>query len=117
MSERSEGALPSINSGARYSEVPLVSSVYVRERVHTVGGALSFGLRSGGYDVSIGATGLYGIGEGLGLVEGPVGDPPSYRATDIEEARLLIFVTGARQAVQHIVATVSSDAPKAKARR
>lgn len=97
-------------------EVPLTSSVYARERVHTVGGALSIGLRSGWYDVSIGATGLYGVGEGLGLMQGAADEAPSYRATDIEEATLLVFVTGARQAVQHVVASVSSDAPKRKPR-
>jgi hypothetical protein len=98
-------------------KVPGSATVYARERVHTVGGALSFGWRSGSYDVSIGATGLYGVGEGLGVVQGMAADAPRYRATDIEDATLLVFVTGARQAVQQIASTVSSDAPRRKPRR
>jgi hypothetical protein len=95
-------------------KVEEMSPIYMRERVHTLGGALSFGVRSRNYDVSIGATGLYGVGEGLGAVVGEAGQAPSYRTTDVREATLLVFVTGARQAVRQIAESITSDKPQRK---
>ena len=95
-------------------EVPLISTQYVRDRMHTLGGAFSVGIRTGSFDLSIGATGLFGVGEGLAIVRGAAGEPLSYRTTDIKDTSLLVFMTGARQAVKTLVKRVIQDEPSKK---
>jgi long-subunit fatty acid transport protein len=96
--------------------IPATSDVYARSRMHTVGGALAVGLRASGFDVSIGVTGLYSFGEGLGVEHGAAGEPPSYSRRDTRKTTVLVFLSGARNAVGRLVEEIRSDSSKPKSK-
>ncbi len=89
-------------------EVLSTSDAYVRPRLSTFGGAFSLGLRSGGYDLSFGLTGLIGRGEGLALIRSDDPGDPRFRAADVTDTVLMVFIGGAKSAVKRFVKTLSN---------
>jgi hypothetical protein len=85
-------------------EVLTTSSVYVRDRVDRVGVAFSMGIRTSGYDLTLGASGTLGTGEALGITreDNEIG----YYAADVTDMRLMVFLGGARHAVRQLVGSV-----------
>jgi len=87
-----------------------ITDTYGLDHIDYVGAALGVGIRTGGYDFSIGATAVFGFGDGLGLTrEADTVAPARYQATEIEEAMLLVFIGGARSAVRNLVKTLLED--------
>jgi long-subunit fatty acid transport protein len=78
--------------------LPRTSSFYRPADVNRVGAALSFGIVSSGYDVSLGAIGKFGYGNAMAFSVGPNGEA-SYARTSQEEHTLYVFLTGARRAI------------------
>lgn len=89
-------------------EVLSTSDIYLRDHIDTFGGAFSLGLRTGGYDLSFGVTGLLGTGESLALVRSDDPDVPRYAASDVTNTVLMVFVGGAKSAVKRLVKTLSN---------
>jgi hypothetical protein len=88
-------------------EVLSASDVYVRDHVDRVGAALSIGIRSGGYDVAFGTIGALGVGESLAMIRGSSNnEPPSYRAADVQDLRVMFFIGGGKHAVRQLVQSV-----------
>lgn len=77
---------------------------YSPARVNGYGASLSVGIRSGGYDLAIGAAGLIGRGRGLRLNPNPGVDPnpETYLPTNVESTTVYFFISGARQAVSRL---------------
>jgi len=84
---------------------------YALANIHGVGATLAVGVRSGAYDVSVGA--LASISRGDGLRRNPnAGSPPQpeqYLPTDVEERTLYFFVTGHRAAVSGLARGVYDE--------
>jgi hypothetical protein len=88
-------------------EVLSVSEVYVRDHVDRVGAALSVGFRSSGYDVAFGTSATLGTGESMALIRGASSaGPPNYRAADVQDMRLMVFIGGGKHAVRQLVQSV-----------
>ena len=88
--------------------VQATSTAYGLNHVTSVGFAFSLGVRSGGYDLSVGSTAVLGFGDALSLVRGGNLDaPPRYRATTVQDKLLMIYVGGAKSAVKGLVETLS----------
>ena len=108
------GVLP-IRGGVffeRSSAPPVLSrsSFYVRDRLDTVGAALSLGFRMAGYDLAVGATGIFAWGESLALRRAAdFGEDASYEASDVHSTSIMVYVGGARSAVQQLVHTLLED--------
>jgi hypothetical protein len=84
------------------------SNAYVLDHVSTVGFALSLGVRTSGYDLSVGSTAVIGFGDGLALVRGANLDAPArYLATKVQNKMLMIYIGGAKSAVKELVSTLS----------
>ena len=80
---------------------------YSVDRMDSVGVAFSAGVRTGGYDFSIGASAVLSFGEGYGLLRGvDLSAPFDYRVTDVSEATLMVFIGGAHSAVRALVSTL-----------
>jgi long-subunit fatty acid transport protein len=79
-------------------DLPRTSGYYRPADVNRVGAALSFGIVTAGYDVSLGAIGKFGYGNAMAFSVGPSGES-SYARTSQEEHTLHVFLTGARRAI------------------
>jgi hypothetical protein len=90
--------------------IPDKSPVYLREDINTFGAALSFGVRTEGYDISVGASALYGVGTGLAVRRSAVDAVPSYDATNISEQTVFLFVSGGMRAVGQLVEYIEEEA-------
>lgn len=93
----------------RSSAPPVLSTsdVYTRDHVDVMGASLSVGWRFSGYELSLGATGVFGWGEALALRRGEDFDAPvSYEAASVRTAALMVFVGGAKSAVKELVETL-----------
>lgn len=74
-------------------------------RIHIVGGTISLGYTSGGFDINIGVMGSFGRGEAQTV--GPQGpDLPTYVPTQAEDMRLYFFISGASRAAERLVGNV-----------
>jgi len=93
--------------GSSAPDVPDRSNIYLRDRLDSFGAAFSVGIRSGGYDLSVGATALLNHGAGLALVQNN-GDS-SYRVTDVSDTVLVLFIGGARGAMKRLVKTLKPE--------
>jgi hypothetical protein len=80
--------------------IPRVTSVYQMPDVHRVGGAFSVGLVNDGYDISIGAIGVFGRGRGLSYNTDAVDGGPMYQRTHVTDRMFLVFLNGVRSAVK-----------------
>jgi hypothetical protein len=78
--------------------LPGSSPTYRPADVNRFGAALSIGIVTAGYDVSLGAIGKFGFGSAMAFSVGPEGEP-SYVRTSLEEHTVFVFITGARRAV------------------
>jgi hypothetical protein len=90
------------------SEAPSLepsSEVYRSDDVDTFGASLSVGVRAGGYDFAIGAMAMLGRGESLGLSREP-GTPP-YRARDLSEETIMVFIAGGNHAVKRLAQSIT----------
>lgn len=79
--------------------VPKTSSVYFAPDVHRVGGALSIGLRNEGYDLSIGAIGVFGVGQGQSFTTDPDAGSSTYKRTQVTDRMFLVFLNGVKSAI------------------
>jgi hypothetical protein len=80
--------------------VPRQSTQYYAPDIHRFGGALSLGVTTSGYDLSLGAAGLYGRGDAMALDTTNAADP--YQRTSVRDATLFVFLTGARNAITRL---------------
>ena len=84
-------------------DVPRRGQAYAPDDVHQYGGSLSVGLRTGGYDLSLGGAVMLGWGDGLRTLGPNDFDPAepsaSYGRTDVRDSTLVFFITGYRQAL------------------
>jgi hypothetical protein len=91
-------------------ELPASTDTYSPDRIHYAGASLSFGIRTGHYDFSVGAIGVLGFGNGLALRRDPApAAPERYETAGVSERTLLVFVGGARSAVGALVKTLLED--------
>jgi hypothetical protein len=81
-------------------DVPRASTQYYAPDINRFGGALSVGVTRAGYDLSLGAAGLYGRGTGMAL--DLTNDAMPYQRTSVVDATLFVFLTGARAAISHL---------------
>jgi hypothetical protein len=81
-------------------DVPRQSRDYRAPDIHRFGGALSVGIMAAGYDLSLGAAGLYGRGDALAYDVG--NDAMPYQRTGVREATLFVFLTGMRNAISKL---------------
>ena len=84
---------------------------YALARVDGVGASLSVGIRSGGYDLAIGAAGVLGFGDGLRLNENPGldPDPETFLPTEVESRSVYFFLSGAKRAVSRLARDVYDE--------
>jgi hypothetical protein len=89
-------------SGAPRIEGP--TDRYAPAHVNQYGASLSVGIRSGGYDLAIGAAGVIGFGRGLALNPNPGFDPTpqTFLPTDVESRSIYFFLSGAKKAVSRL---------------
>ena len=80
--------------------IPRVTSLYQMPDVHRVGGTFSIGLVNDGYDISIGAIGVFGRGRGLSYDVDASEGGPSYQRTHVTDRMFLVFLNGVRSAVK-----------------
>lgn len=80
-------------------DVPRRSNEYQPPCVHRVGGTLSFGLVSDGYDISLGMIGLLGRGQALSFDAQATADE-AYQRTVAKDRMFLFFLTGVKSAVR-----------------
>jgi hypothetical protein len=93
----------------RSSAPPVLSTsdVYTRDHVDVMGASLSIGWRFSGYELSLGATGVFGWGEALALRrEEDFAAPVQYEAAEVRTAAVMVFVGGAKSAVKELVQTL-----------
>ncbi len=81
-------------------EVPAASTQYFAPDIHRFGGAISVGLTRSGYDLSLGAAGMFGRGRGMAL--DLTNDAEPYQRTAVHEGTLFVFLTGARNAITRL---------------
>jgi len=79
--------------------VPKTSTTYTPPDVNRVGGTLSVGLRNEGYDLSVGAIGVFGVGEGLSFSTDPSAGEAAYARTQVRDRMFLVFLNGVRSAI------------------
>lgn len=81
---------------------------YRPAHVDGYGASLSVGVRTGGYDVAIGAAGLIGFGTGLRLNPAPGIDPTpqTYLPADVESRSIYFFLSGAKRAASRLARDV-----------
>jgi hypothetical protein len=80
--------------------VPKQSSSYYYPDINRFGGAVSVGVTAAGYDLSLGATGLFGRGDAQAYDLRNESLP--YQRTDVHEATLFVFLTGMRNAINKL---------------
>jgi hypothetical protein len=81
--------------------------VYSPADIDRFGAALSVGIVASGYDVSIGAAGLYGRGDALAYNTNVADDPSdpayfSYVPTRVTDQTVFVFISGAKRAAQRL---------------
>jgi len=79
--------------------LPRYSAEYRPHTVHRVGGTLSVGLVSDGYDISLGTIGLIGRGRSMAFNNDPTADD-LYARTRAKDRMFLFFLTGVKSAVR-----------------
>lgn len=79
--------------------IPRYSPNYRPPDVHRAGAALSLGLVSDGYDLSIGIIGVYGRGKALAFNDDPSNES-TYARTTATDATFMVFVNGVKNAVR-----------------
>jgi hypothetical protein len=89
--------------------VPNTAEEFRRENIDTLGLSLSAGLRSGGFDLSIGATGLLGFGTVLALRREYDEPAARYQSADISERTILLFISGGSRAVKKLVKIINRE--------
>jgi hypothetical protein len=108
------GSLVPIRGGVFFerSSAPALATMtnnYALDHIDSVGLALSVGLRTAGYDVSIGSTAVLGAGKGLALRRSSTLDAPArYEVTSMHDTMLMIYIGGARKAVSTLAKTLSN---------
>jgi hypothetical protein len=93
----------------RSSAPPVLSTsaAYTRDHVDVMGASLSAGWRFAGYELSLGATGVFGWGEALALRRDADFDSDArYEAAGVRTAAVMVFVGGAKSAVNELVKTL-----------
>ena len=89
-----------------FSAAPAIegpTNQYAPNDVDTFGTTLSVGLRSGDYDIALGAAAMYGQGDALRINPdpfGPVAD--TYLPTTAESRTIYFFLSGAKRAVSRL---------------
>jgi long-subunit fatty acid transport protein len=91
------GVFTSLSAAPR---IPSSSTQYYAPDVNRFGGALSVGLTRARYDISLGATGMFGVGRGMALDTTNEAEP--YQRTEVRDATLFVFLTGARSAIPQL---------------
>ena len=86
-------------------DVPRVSDSYAPPDVNLFGGALSAGYVANGYDLSLGLTGLFGIGDALAYSPDAAASEDAYHRTGVTERMLFVFLSGAKSAVGRLAST------------
>lgn len=81
-------------------KVPRTSTQYFAPDIHRFGGAISVGLTRSGYDLSLGAAGMFGRGRAMALDITNEAEP--YQRTTVHEGTLFVFLTGARNAISRL---------------
>ena len=81
-------------------KVPARSTEYQPPKVHRLGGTLSLGLVSDGYDISLGMIGLVGRGRALSFDAQTTNVDDRYRQTVAKDRVFLFFLTGVKSAVR-----------------
>jgi len=79
--------------------VPRYSTTYTPPDVHRVGGALSIGLRNEGFDLAIGAIGVFGVGNALAFTTDPEAGSYTYARTRATDRMFLVFLNGVKSAI------------------
>ena len=79
--------------------VPKTSATYTPPDVNRVGSTLSVGVRSEGYDLSVGAIGVFGVGKGLSFNTDPSAGDATYAGTVVRDRMFLVFLNGVRSAI------------------
>jgi long-subunit fatty acid transport protein len=77
--------------------LPSASATYRPADIHRFGAALSMGLVSSGYDVSLGAVARLGYGDAMSFASS--GGALPYQRTGAQEHTVYVFLTGARKAI------------------
>ena len=93
----------------RSSAPPVLSTsaLYTRDHVDVMGASFSAGWRFAGYELSLGATGVFGWGEALALRRDESFEAPArYEAAKVRTAAVMVFVGGAKSAVKELVQTL-----------
>ncbi len=75
--------------------VPQTSQVYTPAQINTYGASIYVGLDTNGYNLSFGATGLWGRGDALSVTIDSFGEPLEYERTRASSSALMLFVAGA----------------------
>jgi hypothetical protein len=84
-------------------DVPLAGDVLGVDDVDMFGASLSVGVRSGDYDIAIGASALLGSGHGYAIL--PAGSPSTYGRTEVQDRILYFFLSGAQRAAHNLART------------
>lgn len=81
--------------------IPAATDMYRVDDVDMFGGSFAVGIRAGDYDVSVGVSGAYGVGDGLALnpSAGAGPRPEAYIRTEVEEGVVYFFLSGATRAL------------------
>jgi long-chain fatty acid transport protein len=82
--------------------VPKTSVTYTPPDVNRLGSTLSVGLRTEGYDVSVGAIGVFGRGKGLSFSTDPSAGEAVYERTVVRDRMFLVFLNGVRSAISRL---------------
>jgi hypothetical protein len=93
----------------RSSAPPVLSTsdAYTRAHVDVMGASLSVGWRFAGYELSLGATGVFGWGEAPALRrQDDFAAPVQYEAANVQTAAVMVFIGGAKSAVKELVQTL-----------
>ncbi|MEY4514372.1 MAG: hypothetical protein RLZZ450_6494 [Pseudomonadota bacterium] len=97
--------------------VPKVSAQYTPPDVHRVGGTLSVGLRNEGYDLSVGAIGVFGIGRGLSFSPDASVADAAYARTVVRDRMFLVFLNGVRSAISTLATKAEKKITEIRAAR
>jgi len=96
-----------------FSAAPSVegpSDTYGPANVDGFGASLSVGIRSGGYDLAVGAAGVMGSGRGYRTNPDPGGVVPErYLPADVESQTLYFFLTGHKSAISRLAREVYNE--------
>lgn len=97
--------------------VPKSSATYTPPDVHRVGGTLSVGLRNEGYDLSVGAIGVFGLGHGLSFSPDPGAGDATYARTTVRDRMFLVFLNGVRSAISTLATQADRKIKEIRAAR